>query len=148
MSPNDNNAVHVLHPEECWEFLRGHEFGRLGFHLADEVHIVPINYAVDDNRLLFLTAEGSKLLGVTMNSDVAFEVDEIIDEHATSVLVRGRARQLVGSAAWVADRLPLRPWVDTPKYIVVEITADEINGRRFDLHRPWLQARVDSTDTA
>ena len=147
MSPNDN-PVHELHPEECWEFLRGHEFGRLGFHLADEVHIVPINYAVDDNRLLFLTAEGSKLLGVTMNSDVAFETDEIIDEHATSIIVRGRARQLVGSAAWVADRLPLRPWVDTPKYIVVEITADEVTGRRFDLHRPWLHAGVDSADTA
>ena len=105
---------------------------------------MPINYAVDDDRLLFLTAEGSKLLGVTMNSDVAFETDEIIEEQATSILVRGRARQLVGSAAWVADRLPLRPWVDTPKYIVVEITVDEVTGRRFDLNRPWLHARVDT----
>ena len=147
MSPNDN-PVHELHPEECWEFLRGHEFGRLGFHLADEVHIVPINYAVDDRRLVFLTAEGSKLLGLTMNADVAFEVDEIEGEQAVSVIVRGRARQLVGSAAWVADRLPLRPWVDTPKYIVVEITADEVTGRRFDLHRPWLHARVESEDSA
>jgi uncharacterized protein len=42
--------------EECWKFLRGHEFGRLAHHLADEV---------------FRTAEGSKLLGVVMNPDVA-----------------------------------------------------------------------------
>ncbi|MCU1537334.1 MAG: pyridoxamine 5-phosphate oxidase-related FMN-binding protein [Humibacillus sp.] len=135
-------SAQELHPEESWGFLADHELGRLAFHLADEVHIVPINYVAEDRRLLFLTAEGSKLLGLTMNADVAFEVDEITGEQATSVIVRGRARQLVGSAAWVADRLPLRPWVDTPKYIVVEIVADEVTGRRFDLHRPWLTARV------
>jgi nitroimidazol reductase NimA-like FMN-containing flavoprotein (pyridoxamine 5'-phosphate oxidase superfamily) len=139
-----HDPVHVLHPEECWEFLSGREFGRLAFHLLDEVHIVPINYVVDDGRLLFLTTEGNKLLGLTMNADVAFEVDEIEGETATSVILRGRARQLVGAAAWVADRLPMRPWVGTPKYIVVEITVDDINGRRFDLSRPWLHARVDT----
>ena len=139
-----HDPVHVLHPEECWEFLSGREFGRLAFHLLDEVHIVPINYVVDDGRLLFLTTEGNKLLGLTMNADVAFEVDEIEGETATSVILRGRPRQLVGAAAWVADRLPMRPWVGTPKYIVVEITVDDINGRRFDLSRPWLHARVDT----
>lgn len=143
MSPSHDH-VHVLHPEESWEFLHGHEFGRLAFHLLDEVHIVPINYVTDGTRLLFLTAEGSKLLGMTMNADVAFEVDEIEGEQATSVIARGRARQLVGEAAWVADRLPMRPWVGTPKYIVVEINIDEISGRRFDLSRPWLHARVDT----
>jgi nitroimidazol reductase NimA-like FMN-containing flavoprotein (pyridoxamine 5'-phosphate oxidase superfamily) len=139
-----HNPVHELHPEESWDFLRSREFGRLAFHLLDEVHIVPINYVVDGQRLLFLTTEGSKLLGMTMNADVAFEVDEVEGEHATSVILRGRARQLVGEAAWVAERLPMRPWVGTPKYIVVEITGDEITGRRFDLSRPWMHARVDT----
>jgi nitroimidazol reductase NimA-like FMN-containing flavoprotein (pyridoxamine 5'-phosphate oxidase superfamily) len=41
------------------------------------LHIVPIDYAADRTRLLFLTAEGSKVLGVTMNDDVAVDVDEI-----------------------------------------------------------------------
>ena len=139
---HQSNPVQDLHPDDCWSFLERHELGRLAFHLLDEVHLVPINYAVDDRRLLFLTAEGSKLLGLTMNADVAFEVDEVSGEQASSVIVRGRARQLVGSSAWVADRLPLRPWIDTPKHIVVEIIADEVTGRRFDLHRPWLTARV------
>jgi nitroimidazol reductase NimA-like FMN-containing flavoprotein (pyridoxamine 5'-phosphate oxidase superfamily) len=136
MSPNDN-PVHVLHPEECWEFLRGHEFGRLGFHLADEVHIVPINYAVDDDRLLFLTAEGSKLLGVTMNSDVAFEVDEIVGERATSIVLRGRARRLEEDEEHRAENVPLRQWVATEKWNVIEVDVTEISGRRFELSRPW-----------
>ncbi|HET8595808.1 MAG TPA: pyridoxamine 5'-phosphate oxidase family protein, partial [Intrasporangium sp.] len=110
------------------------------------VHIVPINYAVDGKRLLFLTAEGSKVLGVTMNDDVAFEVDEIIAEHATSVIVRGRAHVLEGDDEYIVEQLPLRPWVGTPKYIVVAVAVDEISGRRFDLSRPWTHARVDAVE--
>ena len=112
---SDQNPVHVLHPEESWGFLRTHEFGRLAFHLVGEVHITPINYAVDGERLIFKTAEGSKLFGVTANTDVAFEVDEIVGDRATSVIVRGRARTLEGQAAYIVERLPVRPWVDTPE---------------------------------
>ena len=136
---SDRDPVHVLHPEESWAFLRTHEFGRLAFHLVGEVHIVPINYALDAERLIFSTAEGSKLFGVTANPDVAFEVDEVSDERATIVIVRGRARTLEGQARYIVERLPVRPWVDTPKSMVVAIEVDEISGRRFDLTRPWMR---------
>ena len=128
---------------ECWDFLRRHELGRLAFHLADEVHITPVNYAVDhdpatDTRsLVFRTAEGSKLLGVVMDPDVAFEVDELVGETATSVVVRGRARRLEEDEEHRAEQLPLRPWVGTPKWNVVEITVTDISGRHFELARPW-----------
>ena len=130
--------------EECWEFLQRHELGRLAFHLADEVHITPINYAVDHDpmtghrSLLFRTAEGTKLLGVVMNPDVAFEVDELVAETAASVIVRGRARRLEEDEAHRAENVPLRPWVPTLKYDVVEIRPTEITGRAFELARPWL----------
>ena len=129
--------------EECWEFLQRHELGRLAFHLADEVHITPINYAVDHDpvtghrSLLFRTAEGTKLLGVVMNPDVAFEVDELVAETAASVIVRGRARRLEEDEAHRAEQLPLRSWVATPKWDVVEIEVTEISGRHFELSRPW-----------
>ena len=143
MSENAQNPVHVLDSEACWEMLRSKEFGRLAYHLVGEVHIVPINYAVDeDDRLVFMTAEGSKLLGITMNADVAFEVDQILpDEHATSVIIRGRAHELEGADKYVVEQLPLRPWVHTPKYSVVAVTVDEVSGRRFDLSRPWTHMR-------
>ncbi|MFC6287152.1 pyridoxamine 5'-phosphate oxidase family protein [Nocardioides sp. GCM10027113] len=129
-----------LTEDECWEQLRGCELGRLAFHLADEVHITPVNYVVDKDTLLFRTAEGSKLLALVMNSDVAFEIDGVDGETATSVIVRGRAELLDEHSAHRADDLPLRPWVANPKYNVVEITPTEISGRRFQLHRPWLRA--------
>ena len=138
----DHSPVTALSEEECWDFLRGQEFGRLAFHLANEVHIVPINYAIDaDHRIVFRTAEGSKLLGLTMNADVAFEIDEFDEEQARSVVVRGRANQLEGAEVQEIEQLPLRPWVDYAKFNVIAVVVDEVSGRRFELTRPWLHMR-------
>ncbi|PWJ26515.1 pyridoxamine 5'-phosphate oxidase-like protein [Branchiibius hedensis] len=139
----DENPIAPMSDDEAWEVLRQHEFGRLAFHLLDEVHIVPINYAVDANkRIIFRTAEGSKLLGMAMNSDVAFEIDQYDEETALSVIARGRAVTLEGSAAYVADDLPLRPWVPTAKFNVVAIEVSEISGRRFHLDKPWTHMHL------
>ena len=91
---SEEEPMGVMTTEECWDMLRANEFGRLAFHLGGEVHLTPVNYAVDHDTLLFRTAEGSKLLGVEMNSDVAFEIDEFDEHHARSVVVRGVARHL------------------------------------------------------
>lgn len=136
---NDDNPAHVLSDVECWEFLRQQEFGRLAFHLVGEVHIVPINYAVDHGTLLFRTAEGDKLLGVVMNGDVAFEIDEYDDTSARSVILRGTARKLEEDEESRADVVPLRPWVSELRYNVVEITPTSISGRAFSLERRWQQ---------
>lgn len=135
----DAHPNQVLTQDECWARLAGAEFGRLAYHLADEVHIAPVNYAVEDGAILFRTAEGSKLLGVVMNEDVAFEIDHIDDgdDVAWSVVARGKARILEGDAARAADHLRLRPWVDAQKFNVVAIKVDEISGREYHLTRPW-----------
>ena len=125
--------------DECWEALSTQELGRLAFPLLGDVHITPINYAVDGRTVLFRTAEGNKLLGVVMHSRVALETDELADDTAWSVVVRGTARILEGDEAYRADRVPLRPWVGDDKNIVVEITPEEITGRRYHLDRPWQQ---------
>ena len=138
---NNHDVVTELAELDCWELLREQEFGRLAFHLVNEVHIVPINYAVSGERLVFRTAEGSKLLGITMNQDVAFEIDQYDEDHATSVVVRGTARELEGDEADLAEQLPLRPWVPTAKFSIVEITPTEITGRKFRLDRPWTHMR-------
>ncbi len=143
----DHSPVRALSEDECWELLRSQEFGRLAFHLAREVHIVPINYAIDPlHRIVFRTAEGSKLLGLTMNADVAFEVDEFGEDEAHSVVVRGRARQLERHEEDEVEQLPLRPWVDTAKFNVIAVEVDEVTGRHFELSRPWLHMRPHEED--
>ncbi len=129
------DVVVTLPEEEAWEFLRTHALGRLAYHLVGEVHITPVNYAVTGGRLVFRTAPGSKLLGVVMDDDVAFEVDEVGDDRATSVVARGRATLLRDRAADEAGALPLRSWVPTDKDEVVAIDVREISGRTFRLER-------------
>lgn len=144
----DHDVIHPLNEEECWQFLGAHEFGRLAYSLVGEVQLVPINYCADGGALFFRTAEGSKLLGITMNDDVAFEVDDLNgkggqfhDGSASSVVVRGRATALEGEEKARAEQLPLRPWVPTEKHVIVRIEPSEISGRRFDLSKPWTHMR-------
>lgn len=136
------NPISELTADECWEMLRSHSFGRLAFHLGPEVHLTPINYAVEGRKLLFRTAPGNKLVGVTMNSDVVFEIDEYDAVSARSVIVRGVARRLDEDQQHRADEVPLRPWVPTQKYEVVEIDPDEITGRAFYLDTAGLDTTV------
>ena len=43
----NNDTDTELPLDECWELLGAHALGRLAFHLADQVHVTPINYVVD-----------------------------------------------------------------------------------------------------
>lgn len=129
------NPVTEMTTEECWEMLRAEEFGRLAFRIVDEVHITPVNYAVDGKTLLFRTAEGTKLLAVVMGSQVAFEVDRYDGVSARSVVVRGTARLLPENEEHRVDGLALHPWVPTLKYNVVEIVPTVVTGRAYELAR-------------
>lgn len=127
--------VSELTQDECWDLLSRAPFGRLGYHLGGEVDIAPVNAVVDGDRLVFRTAEGNKLLGIHMSDDVVFEVDEIVDEVASSVVARGRARVLSGADEEQAESLPLAPWAPTWKGTFVAIEVTGVTGRRFRLHR-------------
>ena len=134
METNDLYPVHVLDDEECWDLLISSSFGRLALSIAGEPDIYPVNFVAADRRLVFRTAEGTKLLELTVNNKVAFETDGIGRDEAWSVVARGRARVLEHQAEIdAADQLPLRPLVPTLKYIYVEIIPETVSGRRFQL---------------
>ena len=128
-----DERITVLSTEQCWELLRAARFGRLAYRLGNEVNLVPVNYGVDGDRLLFRTAEGDKLLGVVMNPDVVFEIDEHDDRRAHSVVVRGLARRLEEDEEHRADEIGLESWLGTVKFNVVEIRPTSLSGRAFVL---------------
>lgn len=134
MDTNDLYPVRHLSEDECWELLISSSFGRLAMSISGEPDIYPVNFIASDRRLLFRTAEGTKLLELTVNDKVAFETDGIGRDEAWSVVVRGQARVLDKQAEIeAADQLPLRPLIPTLKYIYVEITPQVVTGRRFEL---------------
>ncbi|TFC93761.1 pyridoxamine 5'-phosphate oxidase family protein [Cryobacterium sinapicolor] len=134
METNDLYPVQNLTEDECWDLLISSSFGRLAMSISNEPDIYPVNFVSADGRLVFRTAEGTKLLELTVNNRVAFEIDGIGRSEAWSVVVRGEARVLDKQAEIeAADQLPLRPLIPTLKYIYVEITPKKLTGRRFQL---------------
>jgi hypothetical protein len=132
MDAGGDGAVQHLDEAECWSRLGQQELGRIVTNVADVLDIFPVNYVVDGRSVVFRTAEGSKLFGLTVNDSVLFEVDDHTAVDAWSVVLRGHAHVL-GSAdeQSAAEALPLRPWVPTVKYNFVRITPTRISGRAF-----------------
>jgi len=122
----------VLTEDESWARLTSQELGRLVTRVGDLIDVFPVNYIVDSGTILFRTAEGSKLVELTVHDEVLFEVDDHTDSDAWSVVVRGHARRLATSDEVAeADGLPLRPWVPTLKYNYVRIEPTSLSGRAF-----------------
>lgn len=134
MDIESTDPVTILSANECWDLLLSASFGRLAVSVAGEPNIFPVNFVAADGKLVFRTAEGTKLLELTVNERIAFETDGIGREEAWSVVVKGTARILEKqSEIEAADQLPLHPLIPTLKYTFVEITPVETTGRRFIL---------------
>lgn len=132
-SVTDDEPVHALTADECWERLHSQELGRLVTRVGEVIEVFPVNYVVDGASLLFRTAEGSKFAELTVNDHVLFEVDDYTAVDAWSVVLKGRATPLVSSdEIMAADALPLRPWVPTLKRNYVRIVPNELTGRSFE----------------
>ena len=130
----DRNGLEVLSEEECWQLLRHQHIGRLAVCIAGQPEIFPVNYAVHEGSIYFLTAEGTKFAGAVLGSGVAFEIDaaDPLFHTGWSVMVRGRAVEVeTMDELVVVEELPLRPWGPGVKKRYVRIVADQVTGRRI-----------------
>lgn len=128
------NRLEVLERGEALRLLGRAHVGRVGFVADGEPLVLPVNYAVDHESIVFRTAAGSKLDVAMSGAVVAFEVDETDDRrHAGwSVLVRGPAHLVTDPIERAAaERLPLRPWAHAPKPHFVRVEARTVSGRRL-----------------
>jgi nitroimidazol reductase NimA-like FMN-containing flavoprotein (pyridoxamine 5'-phosphate oxidase superfamily) len=126
-----NDPIQALDEAQSWQFLSEHRIGRLAVVIGGEPDIFPVNYVVDDRSIVFRTAEGSKLLAVSLGGRMAFQVDEWDHTGAVSVLAHGTAREMSAEEAAEAETLGLTPWVATLKVHWVRLEVDEIAGRAF-----------------
>lgn len=130
---SEDYRIEDLSEQECWEILAREGFGRLAVAPLGEPDIFPVNFLVDEGKLLMRTAAGTKLAELTLNSSVAVETDGGRDgDAAWSVVLKGQARMVEGfSRTYEHDAKQLQTWLPTDKPIYVEITASEVTGRRF-----------------
>ena len=128
----DGPALVELSRDECLALLAEHHVGRLAVSGTGEAPlVVPVNYLLDADVVVFRSATGSKLAAVR-GSPVSFQLDQIDPVHHTgwSVLLRGRAYE---ATRWETDHLDLETWVPGDKGHWVRIVPDSITGRLIQL---------------
>jgi uncharacterized protein len=126
------NPVQPMTAEEAWEFLRSEHVGRLAVHAGGVIDIYPITYVVDGESVVFLTSPGTKLLELTVNDQVAFEIDRYDDTVAQSVVIHGTAQRLESMADIdAAQALPLVSLIPTERTRYVRILPKTVSGRFF-----------------
>jgi nitroimidazol reductase NimA-like FMN-containing flavoprotein (pyridoxamine 5'-phosphate oxidase superfamily) len=119
--------------EDCKTFLADTTtVGRVAFCSSDGQQLLPVNFVYARDRVYFKTSPNSVLAELADGSDdVAFEIDypDRMMQHGWSVLVKGTAKAV--SAADV-DLSPMpRPWSPAGRDILIELTPDQITGRRI-----------------
>ena len=139
MTVEFRTGMTILDYDECWALLRQAEVARLAVAIMNRPDIFPINYVVDHGRVVFRTAEGTKLAASVLGDAVAFEVDgyDAASGDAWSVVIHGRAVEIEDMHdLFDALDLPLFPWHAAPKPRFVSIEPDETSGRRFQVVDP------------
>ncbi|MGN6445972.1 pyridoxamine 5'-phosphate oxidase family protein [Amnibacterium sp.] len=120
-----------LTERECWNRLAEHGIGRIAMVAGGEPVILPIGYAVVPGGLLLRTRPGSKLFSILLDGRVAFEIDDHDDEHGWSVLVVGRAEEVLPR-----DHVgipPAAPFAGDDARALVMITPIRVTGRELRL---------------
>ena len=132
--PIDHAGLEVLSFDSCLRLLAAVSVGRVGFVANGEVIVLPVNFVMDGQSVVFRTASGSKLLGAEDKNAVAFEADNYDDitESGWSVLVNGRA-EVVEDDAEIdrLSRIGLHSWAsDLDRPFWIRISPTSVTGRR------------------
>ncbi|MFE0130667.1 helix-turn-helix domain-containing protein [Streptomyces sp. NPDC059037] len=121
-----------LSAEECRARLSTHGVGRLAVSTREGPAIVPVNYTVIDDAIVFRT-EPDTPPAEAVGNVVAFEVDHIDEalSRGWSVLVRGHARAVTDAEAVrrLQEQAYSAPWAGGQRDLWVRIEPDSMGGR-------------------
>ncbi len=123
-----NDHLEPLSEADCYMHLHRRTLGRVAVHVADDLVILPVYYAVLDHDVVFRTSPGTKLDAAVMGTRVAFEIDSTTPPW--SVLVRGHAHEVRGDAEKERARYLLgNDWPAGERERYVRIAAEHVTGR-------------------
>jgi len=123
-----------LDRDECVRLLAMATVGRVAVSMRALPVVVPVNFCLDGDAVVFRTAPGTKLNAACSHAVVGFQADCIdpVYHAGWSVLVRGMAEEITDPAEIEAARqLPLSPWAGGERDHFVRVPLDVISGRRL-----------------
>lgn len=128
------SGLEVIERAECYRLLAQDEIGRLAVVVGGSPHLVPVNYVVDGEDIVFRSDPGTKLdQGPWPRA--CFEIDAFDRAERTgwSIVAHGHLEVLTEFDHRDADRvmaLPVQPWAGDKQHWV-RLIVDRITGRRL-----------------
>ena len=118
----------------CAELLATREVGRVAVCTTDGPRIIPVNYVVVDDSVVFRTTPYSVLGMHAWNGRLAFEVDDLDPTHKAgwSVVATGRGTVVEDNAELrhIQSMAPT-PWAGGQRWLFVRLRWDDLTGRRL-----------------
>lgn len=130
----DRNGLEILEREECLQLLKAATLGRLGVTFGALPTILPVNFRLVGEEIVFRTSIGTKLDAAACNAIVAFEVDDVdaMSHTGWSVVATGLAREITDQAELDAlDPSSIPRWAPQDSHRVVAISTEMVSGRRL-----------------
>ena len=133
-SAQSRRFLQALSPTQCFDLLGPGGIGRVGITDEDGIIILPVNYAVKGQAIIYRTAPDT-LLALHANTKVSFEVDHCDEtlHEGWSVLVQGHAHEVTDEhqVKQLEDTTRLKPWAPGARDVYVRIAPTQISGRRI-----------------
>ena len=135
MRTRSDNRLEILGRDECLRLLATDDLGRLAVVVANTPLVVPVNYALDGDAVVFRTDPGTKFDRGPW-ARASFEVDSF-DRHERrgwSVVATGRLEEVTPFDADTFERvrrLDVDPWAGGDKAHWMRLVPDRVTGRRL-----------------
>jgi nitroimidazol reductase NimA-like FMN-containing flavoprotein (pyridoxamine 5'-phosphate oxidase superfamily) len=132
--PSGRPVLQTLTAAECCELLSPGGVGRVAFAATDGPVVLPVNYVMAGQTVIFRTAPDTLLAGY-LDGPAGFEVDRLDEalSQGWSVLVTGRAVRVTREAEIrrLEQQASVRPWAGGARDVYVRIIPRKITGRRI-----------------
>lgn len=119
----------------CLELLTGSIVGRVAVCTPDGPHLVPVNYSVLENSVVFRTTPYSVLGANAWVGRLAFEIDHLDHDQrrAWSVVAHGRGEMVVDAEELALVRAigDPQPWASGNRALYVRLRWTTLTGRRL-----------------
>ena len=130
-----SGTISELTVDECLELLAQENVGRVAISTPIGVRIVPVNYSVYEDQVVFRTAPYSELGSYGDGAEVAFEIDNLDHDRREgwSVVAFGRAA-LVDDPDDIAEIKRFAdpsPWATGTRSLYMRLAWNGVTGRRI-----------------
>ena len=128
----------------CWRLLARTVVGRVGFIDDGEPCVLPVNYGVAGDAIVFRTGSETTLHDLGDAARVAFEIDaaDIKAETGWSIVVRGHLSEVVDAGERdLLAAVAIHPWAPGVRDHWMRVTPSKVTGRAISRRR----SRVDGS---